>query len=796
MVTESLQPFVQALAACCIALLCWLGVLWCARRLAGHWFAADAPSVQWTAAAVLSLAWVVVLLEIVGTGGWLSAAIVAAACYALIVVASIVQSPARVHDDLHAAAVWLRERVRDGYGALFCLAAVLIAQAVLRGLRCPPLSWDSLTYHAFLPARWVQLGELAPFAAPGCMDTARAYPINLELLVAWVLLPFKTDLFVNMVNLPVMAWGAVAMYALARELGAAPRLAVWAPALFCFSPAIWALITTQYTDVLVASTIISGLLFLVRYTRTSCDRDLLFAAASFGLAVGTKYTAITLTGIVLLFLIGRTLVLRYGVALLRTRSVGPPRPTQNTKNSAHCELVRGAAPNPVRFSTERCGVKAPKTARPQTGRLLRRRAKLFSAVAIVAIATGGYQYIRNWIELGNPVYPYRAAIAGHVVFEDSPLTTEIIQTAPHGSRADDWRHLQYMFSAQPYGWGTKYILIAMAALAAPFLAPRRRFVRFLLLGVVLGGLLSFYGPDGGIAATARRMFIESTPRYLSASMAAAACLATAALAGGRWPRGLVAVVPTLAVLVDLWRGRFPQPLSYGESIVVVAVAVALLAVVTPQFSDRAIQLCNRWRLVTAGCLTALLLLFTAGTVLLQVKRELTRYVHYAHSIDYHSIQPGLAPGWQACDQPDRPQVVALVRRHCGDDVEGWVYASSRWFWYPLLGSRLQNKVVYASIHELRDLPSPSCYGWTAREGREDVWLENLRRLRVDSLFVMPGAYPEEGWIASRPDVFASIAEAEKCRVYRVRPTALSQAIAALHGSPEKLVLSDDDHHDR
>lgn len=702
------------------AFICWVGLAWAAWRLACNLLPDERASVRWSAAGIIGISFIVVLCELFGSFGILRRGAVVPATALLAIVAALLPRQTHLANDLRLVSAWTRHRLREGYALFFCVAALPVAQAVMRAIRCPPLSWDSLGYHAFLPARWVQLGALTPFAAPGGMDTYRAYPINFELLVAWAILPFGTDLAVNLVNLPVMFLGAVALYGLARELNAPPRLALWAPAIFCLAPPLWSLITTQYSDIMLASTMVAGLLFLVRYFKNGSSRELLFAAAGFGMSVGTRYSAFFM--------------------------------------AAACWIVILAL------------------------HLLQRPRGLRSfcwpgAALALAFLLGGYQYVRNWIELGNPVYPVGLSIGGVEVFRQSPHFDEVFRRYPLTGRRDaDWAHFKGLFAAGPFSWGLVFAGVWLAALWAAVRPSRQRLAKWLLTFLWLSAIVLFYASDAGLAAHVRRLWPEVSQRLLAPAMATAVCLAIS----GSWlaalPRTLVAVLPTMAVLADYWCGNYPQPLSFGETAAIVTTVVVACWWLSRRGLDRLVtMLRTRPAWVVAG-VVLLLALAAAGAGRLQVRRDDARYYHYAHSTDYHEIPREFVPAWQACDEAASPHVVAMTRNRTGTGRLSLMSTGTRWFFYPLLGSRFQNRVVYASIHEMSDVPSPPYFSGLSEDGNETMWLRNLARLGVDRLFVGEEARPEEGWIAGRPDVFIPINEGPGYRLYGVEPAGLTRSI--------------------
>ena len=109
--------------------------------------------------------------------------------------------------------------------ALF--AIVLLARVMV----LPLLGWDSLTYHGVKAGLWVQQGALAPYDAPGCWEYYRDCLPGGEIFTAWAMLPFHGDLAAGLPDFAHWLFLGLIFYALAQELGIAPR---WALPAVCF----------------------------------------------------------------------------------------------------------------------------------------------------------------------------------------------------------------------------------------------------------------------------------------------------------------------------------------------------------------------------------------------------------------------------------------------------------------------------------------------------------------------------------------------------------------------------------
>jgi len=113
---------------------------------------------------------------------------------------------------------------------LAVLLPVLVLIAAV-GLAAWPSRYDSLNYHLYFPAQWLQAGRISIVPTP-FGDEAPAYaPSNGELFFLWLMVPFHGDLLARVGQLPFYLLIGAALYALARRAGAPPDRAIY-PAAF------------------------------------------------------------------------------------------------------------------------------------------------------------------------------------------------------------------------------------------------------------------------------------------------------------------------------------------------------------------------------------------------------------------------------------------------------------------------------------------------------------------------------------------------------------------------------------
>ena len=381
--------------------------------------------------------------------------------------------------------------------AVLALAGLALAWQALVALVLPPFAFDALTYHLTIPATWVQQGNVEPSPLSLC---CAYYPANAELLFAWPMLLLDGDALVRTVQLGCAVLGALAVAGIARSAGFGITVAAAAAGLFALTPIVLTQAPTNYADLLIASLSLAALHSALRFAITAEPLRLVPAGLAAGLLLGTKGTGVIWAAV----LVAGVLVILVVVARRR-------RIEGRTAVAAGAVFVAGC------------------------------------------LALGSYWYARNWIDTGNPAYPFRVEVAGTRVFEGPILLDEVL-TPPDSSRElsapeaiarswaadlDFWRQGSYDYQQRLGGLGPLWswlglplllalgaallrrprpLLLVLAAVAAVFaLQPYRWWSRFTIDLAALGAI--------AIAAVA----LETSRAWLRRGVAAVALVL--ALAG-------------------------------------------------------------------------------------------------------------------------------------------------------------------------------------------------------------------------------------------------------------------------
>jgi hypothetical protein len=619
--------------------------------------------------------------------------------------------------------------------AVGLVGASLIFIVAYGATHAPFTLYDSISYHLFFAARWVQDRTVAIIPTP-FSDEAQAYaPANGELFFAWLMLPFHSDLLARIGQLPFAGLAAAALYAIARRLDAAPQHALYPAGFFLLARPVVEQAGGANVDLICASmflaTMYAGIAASVRNPeRVTLQRGAwLFWGVAFGLYCGTKYLALVYAPVL--------------VAL--ALACGP------------------------------------------------RRHMLWALPG--AAAFGAPWYIRNWLLAGSPVYPASLSVAGVTLARGAFTRAAMLNTVFHTT---DVRLLPAML-AHAFGPTLALVWLPLAAAGA---------VRMLQRGVWPWGALALTP----LAMTGLYWFglpVNIDSRFLLPAVGPA-LLPVAFLFGAnrRWNAALHALLAAAMVWIVVGlNAELPARLPWF-----MAGWLALNGLVEPRFlwlfGATAVLLSAAWRaasktprwgvpVIAALCGLSTAVLAAPG------ERWCPARCDYLDTTPTY-IRPNLVAAWQWMSD----NVTASTVAYTGINLP-----------YPLTGRQLTNRVVYVNIdgrpswrfHDYDRayrarrfdprppllatssgelLPVPPRNGsrddalrprYERMQGIRDAWLDNLRRFRVDYLFVAAlsayeidyvwhngGGFPiEDDWARSDPRQFTVVYENPQVKVYRV-----------------------------
>ncbi len=186
---------------------------------------------------------------------------------------------------------------------LFTAAAAHLIVRLVIALIQPPSNWDGVWYHLPTAVEWFKGKSLFLESRP----IYWYFPHNAELVLAWWLMPFQSDLLANLYNFPILIWLGFGIWSLAERLRISEEsrwlLVLSLPHLGTVDSIM---LGTQKNDLLLAALFISGLAILFGLASSGIDRKarVLLSALAGGLLVGTKLNGIGYSLVLFLLTLG------------------------------------------------------------------------------------------------------------------------------------------------------------------------------------------------------------------------------------------------------------------------------------------------------------------------------------------------------------------------------------------------------------------------------------------------------------------------------------------------------------
>ena len=252
---------------------------------------------------------------------------------------------------------------RTASGAVTAVAVVVAFAALIVqfyvGVSVAPNNWDSMTYHLSRVAYWLQYDSALRYSGGTARQLGSAP--NAEFMIAWIYALLGTDLLAFVVQWISLLGLGVGIFSMARLLKFAAGPSAFAAALFVILPQPIMQSTTTQNDLVVSFFLVAAMFFLTRAARDQCWPDCVVGAAAFGLAVGTKGTAlIAAPGILLVVVVmarqsrlGLSQVARYaaivcaGVVLLGSFAYVPNFVEEGTFGGAASKMTSRQGVGPV-----------------------------------------------------------------------------------------------------------------------------------------------------------------------------------------------------------------------------------------------------------------------------------------------------------------------------------------------------------------------------------------------------------------------------------------------------------------
>ena len=279
-------------------------------------------------------------------------------------------------------------------------AALILIAGVSIFLPFTPAQWDVMTYHLYVPVRWLQAGRIIHVPTFYGDEAAAFAPGNAAALYAWIVALLDNDTLITVFSVVFLLFSGLIVSIVTQKYSGSCTLSYLTAAFAVSAPVVFFKAFSGYTDLLAQSLLLAGLWWALEYLDNQDQKNsyaAIYSALCLGLAIGTKTVMLPMAFPVILFLL----------------IIGVNR--RDWKN-------------------------------------------LLISVIIIA-AAGGWWYFRNWWFYGNPLFPAHLKLFGVVFFNGLYDYSILMNGAGHLS---SWRDIAVGFYAE-YGMAASLLLLLGAA---------------------------------------------------------------------------------------------------------------------------------------------------------------------------------------------------------------------------------------------------------------------------------------------------------------------------------------------
>jgi hypothetical protein len=583
----------------------------------------------------------------------------------------------------------------------FLCLSVLLGFAVTKiiiNLVNPPFGWDNLNYHFTFPVEWLKHGNLVNPIVAFCDPSPSYYPINGSLFFLWLILPLKNVFIADLGQVPFFIIAFLTVYALARKLNLSKEYSLFSASLFTLVPNYFKQLEIAYIDIMVAALFLIALYYLFLLNRGEPIRNTILFSISLGLLVGTKTTALPFAFILYIPF------LYYCFSRLK----------------------------PKKF-------------------LL-----LTLASILFVILSGGFVYLRNFFETGNPLYPLNLQLFNKIIFKG------VIDSSVYRAHTlvSDYSLAKILFSE---GLGAQTVIFILPAilLGLPITIIKRKkdlnfnHIYFLILPILL--ILAF-----------RFIIPLANLRYLYASLGIGVILGFYLVDILNLPKKII--ITLLAICIFASIAELASHLELVISILFSSVLFFRLPYLLKFIKNK-----EKYKIL----FFVLIVLFLILTILEKdyVKNEYQRYIKM---VKYSGFWPDATKAWFWLDQNTKGDNIAYVGRPIP---------------FPLYGTNFKNNIYYVSVNKTEPARlhffKNSKYIWgydgesmhKAFEENKNyrsmsdyqTWLNNLLKHNTDYFFVYSLhqtkaiQFPiEDLWAVDHPEIFNLVFRNDTIHIYKIK----------------------------
>ncbi|MBN3040261.1 MAG: hypothetical protein JW867_03965 [Candidatus Omnitrophica bacterium] len=574
------------------------------------------------------------------------------------------------------------------------LAILILVPGLIKtyiNLISPTFGWDCLNYHFTFPVEWLKNANLNNPIVVSDDPFPSYYPINGSLYFLWLIFPFRSDFIADIGQLPFFIISFLALFSISRKLGLSRLYAFIAAALLVAMPNFFKQLRFGYIDIMVGGLFFAGANFLLSLKEDFSLNYIVLFSLSLGILIGTKTTALAYC----VFLIVPFLLILLFQAKL---------------NLKH---------------------------------------KLFGLLLFLVLigCFGGYSFIRNFLQAGNPFYPLKLTIMGKEIFKG------VIDRATFTSRNQEGGYsLSKLLFSEGLGPQALLFIIPGLVLSLPVKIIKEKsrdifYNYFMILPLILYFVYRYILP-------------LPNSRYLYPMLGLGMIAGIYTCYKIKIPKKAVLTFSVISALACLS--------SFGKRLELVADIVSVLslfALVVFIKKKKGLFFLNISRRQAYVCLF-IFIIFLGLINVYYIKNEYPRYVLMQ---DYSGYWPEAVKAWAWLNKNTDGNNISYI----GKPVP-----------YPLYGTKYKNNVYYTSVNSidpihLHDLMD-SEYQWDRAEsmhinfrqdnnyrGRADykIWLKNLRCRKTDFLFIYSLQHTDEllfpveyYWAKDHPGVFEMVFE--------------------------------------
>ena len=278
---------------------------------------------------------------------------------------------------------------------IFGLFLISVCWMIFLGYILPSYTWDALWYHLPMVGYIMQNGAIQENPTPFLISFINTLPKNMELFFLWNTIFLKSDIVVDLSQLPFTIAGVLTIYSMCIKLKIKREYAIYSSFLFFFTPVIILQSTTNYVDIGVSVLFLIAINFLMydeprHYTDNRAGvvnlREIkipiLLSGLTAGILLGSKGSGPLFVMVLLAVIIIQGFI--------------------------KCFIISSG--DGLRFTVHDL-----------------RFYLIFFIVPVFLM--GGYWYIKNWVLYNNPVYPMEVSFS-HITLFKGPWDEFILFQAP------------------------------------------------------------------------------------------------------------------------------------------------------------------------------------------------------------------------------------------------------------------------------------------------------------------------------------------------------------------------------